>query len=393
MVVSTLIYIFCFLSSIGLCYLGENLKICDNGKIIKSNKRIQFILFCFSILIPCFFAGFRSNNVGVDVNVYITPYMEPAYNCKTYWDVYKLLYSDVEYLYVLLLYISSRFTSDSWLLLFSLQLLTILPIFLAAKQLKDKLTITSVFATYLFVYYNNSLNLMRQSVSCAFIILGTVYLIKRSKCYVIKTILCLLTAILFHKSGVIGVFCILVVYIFLKNRFRKPIKVLLTGFILFLPYILVYVFELLASIGILPRRYIIYGDIFLYKTITKNYFVNLFSLYILCNIILSVGIVAIPSYLGNSNQLKKDWNYDFIRFIVFVGLIFYLVVLFSMQTPYGGRISLYFDMFVVLLFPYSLKAPDKRLKLLIFNVFIVLYWFLWIMILGWSGSNYYSFRF
>ena len=166
---SVVLYITTFGIATTLFYLSE------------SKNHWKCIIFSgMAIFLLCFIAGFRDDNIGRDIQSYVKNYFEAFHNTHSYSQALTLVqYTQLEPLYVLLLFITSRFTGDLWLILFSLQLLTICPVYLAVLKWNKELHISIGFAMaiYILVFYNNSFNIMRQSVAAALIFLGTTYLI------------------------------------------------------------------------------------------------------------------------------------------------------------------------------------------------------------------------
>ena len=199
---SAIIYLITFFSSIILFWVGQRLYKYGYRKSI-----LRKIVFLIAVLIPCLLAGFRADSVGLDVKGYILHSMQTASfsGIHSFTECCKALDMAPEYLYMFLVYVCSRVTSDSGLLLFMVQLLTIGPIAVAAIQLRKEISIPLVMATYLFCFYNNTLNIMRQSVSCAFILLGTTYMYNKKLKINKKTVVCFVLACLFHKSALIGI--------------------------------------------------------------------------------------------------------------------------------------------------------------------------------------------
>ena len=66
-------------------------------------------------------------------------------------------------------------------------------------------------------------------------------------------------------------------------------------------------------------------------------------------------MVAIPNVYLMGTELSKENKLSFFRMITFYGAAFYLIFLFSMKTMYGGRISLFFEMFNIFFIPYTIK--------------------------------------
>lgn len=385
---SGIIYLSCFLVSIGLFRLVE----ISYKKKAKESVERTICLF-IAILIPSLIAAFRGNDVGVDVGVYVVPNMNTAHSFKTFSGVCQGINAGTEYLYALIVYIISRFTSDAGPLLFVLQFLTIAPITAAVVNLREKISISIAMSTYFFLFYNNTLNMMRQSVSCAFIILAVSYFLDNNRKNKFKIIISFVCAVLFHKSGFIGIICIMGLYWVHKMRLKTIIKIILFCCIMVFPLIMTQLFELLVSLGILTGSFITYGEIFIYKSIDKDWYVELTAVYTLVNILFVILIIAIPNVYLIGTELTKENDVSFFRTVTFFGAVFYLVILISMETMYGGRLTLFFEMFNIIFLPYTIKEPSVSLKKIIAYAFLVVYWAVWIMRLGWSGSNLYEFRF
>lgn len=391
LLISGLIYLVFFTGTIALFALVEKGKVYRNSAV---NQICKGGILAVAILLPCLLAGIRGNSVGVDVEVYVAPHMRAAVACSSFAEVYDAINGSLEYLYVLLVFIASRITEDEGLLLFLLQFFAILPIVLAIVKMKSKVSLPLAIAVYLFVYYNNSLNMMRQSVSCGFVLLGTVYLVQKKGKSSIGMVVSFLIALLFHKSGWIGIVLVIGLYWLMHSKLKKIVKTGVVIAILCFPILGLAIYEFMVNKGILTGNFLVYGDIFLYRTIQKDWFVNPLSPNILAYIVLSGALVGVSYAFAPKGHLTVEkTEYQYLRFLVLVGFLMNLVILFSMQTLYGQRITMYLDMFIILLLPMSIGKPNIKLKRNIAYLLVLIYWIVWIMRLGWSGSNYLVFRF
>ena len=388
--ISALIYVAVFSGTISLFAIAER------GRAYSSNIANylckNFVL-ALAILLPCFLAGFRANSVGVDVEVYVVPHMRAAVGCSSFSEVYNVINGSMEYLYVLLVFIVSRITENEGVLLFLLQLFTILPITLAVIKMKGKISLPLAMAVYLFIYYNNSLNMMRQSVACGFVLLGTVHLLENKGRVSAKAVMAFATAFFFHKSGLIGIILVVGVYYLMRSKLKKMVKFCILVVVLLFPILVLPIYEFLIKAGILTGNYLVYGDIFLYRTMPKDWFINPFSSTALAYMVLNGILVIIPGVYIKKNSLSNDSEFQFFRFLVAMGFLLCVVIILSMQTLYGQRITMYLDMFIIVLLPFSVRRPNLKLKRCITYSFLLMYWLIWIMRLGWSGSNYLTFRF
>lgn len=395
---STVIYILVFLFCIFLFKLSEQeFKNCtlNNKKISKfSSKKFKGYFYAFlAITIICVFAAIRAEDVGVDTKGYPIKFMKLAKDSGSYSALIKTE-SDLsnEPMGALLVYFCSLFTEKSCLLLFFYQFLTIVPIFLAALQFKDDLSITDAMIVYIFVFFNNSLNMMRQSVGCGFLLLSLTLLIKRKT--ITKCFLTSLFAILFHRSAIYGVVLIFGVYFsFFLNK--KYFKYLIYVSIILVPIILPLIVELVANTTT-DSHVLYYLDVFFYGKVKKDWLINPFSIYSLVYIIVSLCYLAMPILFRtnffnkkNNNNFKDEINIIEYKFASFnlIGFLLYCALLLSLKTMYGIRFSIYYDFIYIISIP--LAVNKRKAYSGIMFVALAACWFLWIMRMGWSGSQFY----
>ena len=166
----------------------------------KKRKHDLNIWAVLAILLPCILAGARDANIGTDISFYGQPIFQYALRCGSYLE--GLRGTLVEPLFFTVVYIVSRFTDELFWALFSYQLLCIAFVY---KALIDndlgKYTWLGMFV-YFMVFYNSTLNLMRQSISVAVLLYAFKYMKSRN----IKAYLLLqLVSIGFHYTSIIGI--------------------------------------------------------------------------------------------------------------------------------------------------------------------------------------------
>lgn len=395
---SAIIYLTTFFSSILFFWMGQKLYAYNHSGI---NIILRKVFIFIAVLIPCLLAGFRANSVGIDVRSYIIPNMRTASSFKiwSFSDCCAALDMAPEYLYMLLVYLCSRVTADEGLLLFMIQFFTIGPVALAAIRMRKEISVPLAMATYLFCFYNNTLNVMRQSVTCAFILLGAVYLFEHKMKMNKKSAVCFVVSCLFHKSALMG---ILAVYVLCKVsvlKLKRWAYIMIYASVIMIPVIITPVFELLNSWGWMSERYISYADIFLYKTGRQDWFVaNTLSIGFTATTLCLLGRIVVPCYYLRHYGYFDDSKITTIRSASICGTMIYLIIFYSMQTIYGNRASLYFDFFLVLLVPYAdrgwSKGSHKTIRTTVLWGMVIVFWILYVMVLKWSGdSDIYKFRF
>lgn len=360
---------------------------------ISKNRIKAYILASIGIFTICIFASIRALDVGTDTSGYPIYYMQLAKYSNSFKEMLNTN-SDFRYepIGAFLVYFCSLFTDKSWLLLFFYQFFTILPVYIASLQFKDELSVTNSMCVYLFMFFNNSLNMMRQSVSCAFILLGLALIIKKKSIY--KVIATLVFALLFHRSAVYGMILLFLTYFALSLRGKKN-KYLICLLIIITPIVLPYIGKVVYNLTLDPHI-LYYIDVFIYGKVNVSWFVNPMSLYSLTYIIICFGYLLLL-ILFNTDFLKKVKVNNFISesqiilhiisSLNIVGFLIYVTILFSVKTMYGIRFSIFFDYIYIISIPLSVKYR-KNYKLIL-HIVLVLFWFIWIIRMGWSGSQLY----
>lgn len=185
-----------------------------------NTKSVGFWVWSFVLLlIPCLIAGLRADTVGTDVLVYARPLYDLAENSSSlsnyfdahWWSVWRYMGpADYEVGFSLLIWLSSVVGSSFSFTLFVIQAFTIFPIYLALTRVRksNSISISLGVLVYLLLYFNVSLNLMRQWMAMAFLLLAITYLLDRKQ---LQYFILSAVAFLFHTSAIL--IC-LVVYVF-----------------------------------------------------------------------------------------------------------------------------------------------------------------------------------
>jgi len=384
---SSAFYLLVFASSIACYYLAE---------IAFRDKKRRGIAFLFAVvatLIPVFVAGLRGDNVGRDVVTYILPNMDAAVSCSSFVEVGDAIDSGGEWGYVGLLFWLSRMFSDAGPLLFVLQLLTIGPLAIAAFLLKDRVSPALAMSIYLFCFFNVSLNMMRQFVAVAFIVLAWVLYVRQGRLS-FGVILSAVTACLFHKSGVLGV-CMVVGIDLLGRRFTRPfdwrVFVVLVVAVLFLGRYMGSIMEFASSLN---NNFKGYANVFVFGTEDRDWFVNPFGAFALTRLFLDVVLVCFPVVmLRLCNEQDGCLIVSVSAKMCVIGLMLSTAILFGLNTPYGVRFSIYWDVFIFVFAPIVLARIGRgNLAVATYLGFLVFYWFIRTIRLDDDSVVVYTFR-
>ncbi len=181
----------------------------------KGNKTKGFLIGSVSIvIILSLVAGLRSSSVGTDTAGYALNLYDLACEKKSFISFYSSSWYRVwrwvnvnsfEIGYLLIVWIARKLGSFQFLLFIN-SILIVGPFYYALAKKKDELYIPICLAFYMLVYFNVSLNLMRQCVAVSFVFLAVVALYnpKKSMLQQQSAYVSLLIALLFHSSAIIG---------------------------------------------------------------------------------------------------------------------------------------------------------------------------------------------
>ncbi len=325
-------------------------------------KQIRFLIFsCLSIMIPTLFAGFRGEEVGTDILVYAVPEFQKCISAGS-WSAY-LKISSSEKGYAFIVIISALIGKSVNCLLILTEFLQILPIYIVAYRLRDRVSMNRVLLAFFCLNYVIGFNVMRQSIAASFILLFYVEVIyKKYK----NSIFCAVVAFLFHNTAVIGfVFAIIgfAVYAIKRQWLRSLIIFWGTVIAILLMTQWQNIAYMAMYMGLLPAEKLkVYIDVFTGVNIgTKGYMFEVaYSQYIevlLKGVYLIVPTLCIIKKTGRHKfdieSLKKD---RFIYSVIFVGLIGVLIdflVLILFHSAYGYRMALYAEYFFIILIPLA----------------------------------------
>lgn len=214
-----MIYIAFFLVSCIFFWLSEK---CKSG----FSKNFFAVI---AILIPCILAGLRADTVGTDVKVYVEPLYNAAKESHTFsaymkqrWFViWRYMYvKDFEIGFSLLVFFIQKIGGSFATVLFVIQMLIIGPIFFGLKKMHKPYPIFFGMFVFYCLFYNTSLNMMRQWIAMAILFMAFPYLVSEEKK---KYCILVLVACLFHNSAIMG-FAILAVYMYSTKR-KDSIKI------------------------------------------------------------------------------------------------------------------------------------------------------------------------
>lgn len=248
---------------------------------------------------------------------------------------------------------------------------------------------------YLFCFYNNSFNIVKQSIACAFILLFYQLLLDKK---IIKAAIIGIFACLFHVSAILAIIVIIAVLIISKSIEESGRVSLRNTLIVVLICIVLGNLNALSSslvnMGVMPQKYA--TEIFQTLGGQNTTFYTRLSAHVLFDLCFRIALFVLPIVM--TAKTKEWYKYGAVRLISLIGVAAYTVTLLTYHTVYGGRITLYMDFFYVLWVPSviygkRLMLGNKNVTKIVLIMLLFLYWFGWVMVAGWSASNHYVFRF
>jgi len=363
-----LIYLVCFSISCILLYFVQK---------YKTNRHLFIITCCIALLIPCLLAGLRAPIIGTDTSGYVKEVFEVAkfsnsfksfYNAKwknSYGVLQNINQYEIGFLFIE--YFCAKIFGSFSVFLFMTELMIIVPIFWELLRFKNKVPLWLGMLTFYMLFYNTTLNAVRQWIAVAITFSGFHCLIKQKY---IRYIFIIVISALFHNSAVIS-FAIMLLYIFFTHSFieRKYVKFnynILNKFaIVVLAEICILVF--------LPLVASVLSKTFLYKYV---YYLGFGTkrIYFLPNQILSRAFIFFLIFLDWKTYKKLDNIGVYISILATDMIIAQL----ASVNGYAVRIADFFKVYSVIIYPLiynsqTHKTKKKIIELLII-LFLLVYW-------------------
>lgn len=361
-------YLLCFVLSCFFTWKASN----ADGK---EHKKRFLIYSVISILLPSILAGARNNTVGTDMQVYGDYYFHFAQKTGFLEFVFP---SSGEYLYNLLVYTISHLSTNIFWQYFAFELLVVIFVFLALYE-NNKRTMWFGMAIYYLLFFNTTLNYMRQSIAIALILYAYKYIKERDfKKYLTFVII----SFLFHSSGVIAIFLYLLNILLTKPNYSKKSKNMSVPVVFKTKGIAAFIELLVIFISILI---VVYATNVVQSLQGIQVFNGKYDDYF--NTVGRIGgidIVYIAFFMpfilwGLLNRKYLMRNNLQHRFVFSVFCIGYIISQLVRLGGYIYRINMYFSYFAVLYIPeiiYSIKNRKQRIIFILISIFILfLYWY------------------
>lgn len=365
------IYLFVFFLSILLLSAEEKIAVNNTSisKGLNANRIFCLLLLLLAILPPSLLAGFRDYSIGTDVSVYGNIWFNIAVKTPSFLNYINwATSSSIGFLYALFNYVVARFTNNPHFFYFWYSFIEIAIVVFTLKKNRDLVSLPIGMAIFLFLFFNLSLNILRQGMSLVILLYGFSYIRQKN---LIKYTICLLIAYLFHNTALIGI----LVYLIYNYSNKKP-RIVYQLIIVLVTLVIICGFtqiqSYLLNVNILDQRYSTYLN---NSNLVRGGFLT--HLFLFC-------FPTLMLYFFNKSENNTFYG---LRMIVIVSA---LLSILNLKIAFLSRITLYFDIFFVFALGYIVdKGKNINYKSLSFNKIILFIYLLtyWIIIYALMGSG------
>lgn len=370
---SGLLYLAVIFVSVFFVYISE-----------RKGKSYEKMPLAVAVILPSILAGLRSDEIGTDVLVYGKLMMQEADRVSSFAELNRIDTTYTEYGYRFFAYLISRIFDGTGWLLFYTEILILGCVIYALYAFKDDISMWKGYACFMFCQYHVSLNLMRQSMAIAILLVAFCYL--RRKNY-LKFIIISLIATCIHSFSLIIAILMLIIWLAknsIKTRHQKMFLIAFgIGLVVFWQYFVISLSKILRGPLYRYARYLADNNnskVPLQAVLTSpSFLINLFFF--------------ITAYITMNNQKNDNEDYDNVLFfysvlgIVGTFLQIYLTIMY--------RLGIYFTAFNSIYLPRVLEMRSrlsKKNRSIVYILLFFLYWLADCMLSGHSSTATYLLR-
>lgn len=363
-----MIYIVFFLISCFLIWLSEK----------SPSQNIRKFLAFIAILLPCILAGMRADTIGTDVRVYVEPMYNAAkqstsfssYMDQRWYVIWRYMYvGKFEIGFTTLVYLIEKLGGSLGTVLFFIHVLIVTPIYLGLKKMNKPYPVWLGMLVFYLLFYNTSLNMMRQWIAMSILFYGLAYLIVNEKK---KYFITVVVACLFHTSALMGV---IIYFLYMYSQSKRE-------------YIKIANFRLSGSLA--PVKVFVYGCIVL------------LSLNVIAVLLRTIGLAKYAGYIQGNGSIYLMPNQIILRLPIIILLIirwkrmlaedeltpFYgsMIVLDLLASQlisinvYAFRIASFFSEYSMLSYSALVYAGNRKYRI---NRYVTLFYVLAYMVYYW----------
>ncbi len=351
-----MIYIACFALSTLFAFMAHKTK----------KKWLFFAFSALSILLPVLLAGLRDYSIGTDVKNYLTVdrFWGGAIKADSLIDylVHYVQLGKREVVFAAFIGTIAQVFGSYRLFLFCTHIVIVTAVYIGAFRLRHRAHPALILLLFYLMYYNASLNVLRQYMAMAIVFAFLADLEQRKFLRYSIAVLC---ATLVHNTAILA-FAPLVLFLILfpKKELKRAsnkrwifiVSLIVFGTLLFIPVV-----RLSLKIGLLDSKYNFY-----FKDEVSRYAITRLGL----RFLEITGIVVL---------LKKLRSVDYTDFYIANAIMFIAMLMISNFIVYGQRIPAHFSLaniVMVSMFPQCFeKKKWRHLCSLLIIVLLAYYWY------------------
>lgn len=342
--------------------------------IHRKKERTAQVFFLLAVLIAAILAGVRDLSIGTDIWTYGEWSFRAARKNDNLFS-YIQSQTDLELLYNILVWVVARFTSDSHWLYFITGFITYYFVMKGIHNYKKQISITIGWMTFLFLYYGDTFNTMRQFLSVAIAFWGLKFALNgKFKKYIAVTIV----AILFHNTALLSFLGVAIVF-FLKKKDTLFRKIAVVASAVIVAIIYSNILEILIKMGIISDRFARYYS---------NTFVLSLNPILLRLPFLVIIAVWYQKYRFGERKYIKKWESNIEADIIIMFLIIDILTSAmrgTLSTLY--RVAFLFGIYRTIAYSRICVVLRKNNRLLVTALLLVYLLVLWIYQNVLQGNN------
>lgn len=361
-------------------------------KVNIKEKHAKMIMVIIALLLPCILAGLRADSVGTDTAGYPHDVYEIARNTD-FFSFFKTEFvhsyvwkpvSEMGIGYATFVFIVANIFQSFSAVLFFTAVVIVFCVYRAANILFDKKHIWLVVLLFYLLFYGVTLNMMRQWMAMALLLVGFAYLVKgKKRCIIYAAI-----GVTFHTTAVCGVLIYLLFFVIKKwktpaikaEHLKSVSSKLLPAAVIMLCCLFV-----VLQTGIVSRMLAMVG-------------LGEFSHYLSGTVVFSMGrfLIELPLLF----LVIVNWKYIDSDVVKYTCLTFAVVNLLLSQlntmNVLAWRVSAYFSVYSILAFPYLIfhctKKIYRQVEIPLVCCYGLMYWCYYILLQNMHKTLPYLFR-
>jgi|GEM_PF-2315639 len=370
------IYVVVFLITIFCTAIAEK---------VEQNKLLFLIFSAIAVLVPAAVAGCRDLGIGTDTITYADHIFRLMVNRHYSFMQFLSSYKDedfvgAEFIYLLINYIVSLFTDSVNWFYFVANLIVILFFYRAAYDNRKKGSMWLAMLFFLCLFYNLSLNIMRQSIAIGMTIYAYKYIENKDWKRALIWLVIIFNA---HSSGIFFVMLFFVRWVAYLKNYKLAIR-LQVSFALAISFLFIYFNSLLSLLAIVSDRFSKYEELYSDEQ-KKQTMVGLTTFFVL--------ILVLLFFVKKALGIKRNRDMGLYIYNQILGIAFMTTSAISITV---GRISWYLNVLDCIYVPRALRELSYRKKgyaqlLTVATVILLIaIWYLGIIVSKWHDTYPYK---